>query len=96
MKSRPLKDKILVEQIEVENKTAMGIIIPDGVSTEDKPNTGIVVAVGPGTRTNDGVLHPVDVKVGDTIVYGKYAGVPIAVEGRNLVLMPEEGVLLVQ
>lgn len=92
MKLRPLQDRIIVERIEEETKTAGGIIIPDTVSKE-KPQEGKVIAVGKGKVTEDGKLLPVDVKVGDRVLFGKYAGSDVKVDGKEYLIMREDDIL---
>lgn len=89
-KIRPLQDRIIVQRLENDEKTASGIIIPD--SAKEKPQQGKVVAVGKGRILEDGTARPVDVAVGDTIVFGKYAGQEIKVEGEDLLIMKEDDV----
>jgi len=91
MNIRPLHDRIIVERIEEETKTAGGIIIPD--TAKEKPQMGNVVAVGKGKSTEDGKVLPMDVKVGDKILFGKYAGTEIKVEGKEYLMMREDDVL---
>jgi len=91
MDIRPLHDRIIVERHEEETKTAGGIIIPD--KKKKKPQQGKVIAVGKGKRTEDGKLLPLDVKVGDKILFGKYAGTEIKIEGKEFLMMREEDVL---
>ena len=91
MDIRPLHDRIIVERLEEETKTAGGIIIPD--TAKEKPQQGKVIAVGKGKRTEDGKLLPLDVKVGDKILFGKYAGTEIKIEGKEFLMMREEDVL---
>ncbi len=93
MKVRPLHDRILVERIEEEEKTASGIIIPD--AAKEKPSQGKVVAVGNGKKTDDGKVIPLDVKEGDRILFGKYAGTEIKVEGKEYLMMREDEVFAV-
>ncbi len=93
MKVRPLHDRILVERIEEEEKTASGIIIPD--AAKEKPSQGKVIAVGNGKKTDDGKVIPLDVKEGDTILFGKYAGTEIKVEGNEYLMMREDEVFAV-
>ncbi len=92
MKLRPLQDRIIVERIEEENTTAGGIIIPDTV-TKEKPQEGKVVAVGKGKMTEDGKLIPMDVKVGDLVLFGKYAGSDVKVDGQEYLIMREDDIL---
>ncbi len=93
MKVRPLHDRILVERIEEEEKTAGGIIIPD--AAKEKPSQGKVIAVGNGKKTDDGKVIPLDVKEGDRILFGKYAGTEIKVEGKEYLMMREDEVFAV-
>jgi chaperonin GroES len=91
MDIRPLHDRIIVERLEEETKTAGGIIIPD--TAKEKPQQGKVIAVGKGKKTEDGKVLPLDVKVGDKILFGKYAGTEIKIEGKEYLMMREEDVL---
>jgi chaperonin GroES len=92
MKIRPLQDRVLVKRIEDEvEKTKGGIIIPD--TAKEKPQQGKVVAVGKGKVNDDGKLTPLDVKVGDTILFGKYSGSEIKVDGDEHLIMREEDIL---
>jgi chaperonin GroES len=91
MKIRPLQDRVIVRRLEEEEKTKGGIIIPD--TAKEKPQEGKVIAVGKGKITEDGKLIPLDVKVGDKILFGKYSGTEIKVEGEELLIMREEDIL---
>ncbi len=91
MKFRPLHDRILVRRIEAEEKTAGGIIIPD--TAKEKPQEGEVVAVGPGVRDDSGQLQPLDVKPGDRILFGKWSGTEIRLDGEELLIMKESDVM---
>lgn len=91
MKFRPLYDRILVERVESEEKTKGGIIVPD--TAKEKPQQGKVIAVGHGKRLEDGKLIPLEVKAGDTILFGKYSGSEIKVEGIEDFIMKEDDVL---
>jgi chaperonin GroES len=91
MKLRPLQDRIIVERLEEESKTAGGILIPD--TAKEKPQRGKIVAVGKGKVTEDGKVLPVDVKVGDKVLFGKYAGTEIKVEGIDYLIMREDDIL---
>lgn len=91
MKFRPLHDRVLVERIEAEEKTAGGIIIPD--TAKEKPQEGKVVAVGTGTKSEDGKVTPLDVKAGDTILFGKWSGTEVKVDGKDLLIMKESDIL---
>ena len=91
MNLRPLQDRILVKRIEEETKTAGGILIPD--TAKEKPQRGEVVAVGKGKKTEDGKVVPLDVKVGDKVLFGKYAGTEIKIEGQEYLIMREDDIL---
>ncbi len=91
MKIRPLQDRIIVKRVEEEDKTKGGIIIPD--SAKEKPQEGKVIAVGKGKMTEDGKLIPLDVKVGDRILFGKYSGTEVKIEGEEHLIMREEDIL---
>ncbi len=91
MNIRPLHDRIIVERIEEETMTASGIIIPD--SAKEKPQEGTVVAVGKGKVTEDGKILALDVKVGDKVLFGKYSGTEIKIEGQEYLMMREDDVL---
>ena len=91
MKFRPLHDRILVRRVEEEKKTAGGIIIPE--TAKEKPIQGEIVAAGPGARDAAGKLVPLDVKVGDRVLFGKYAGQTVKVDGEELLVMREEDVM---
>jgi chaperonin GroES len=93
MKIRPLQDRIVVKRIEGESKTKGGIIIPD--TAKEKPIQGKVVAVGNGKVLKDGKTRPVDVKVGDTILFGKYSGTEIKLDGEEHIILREDDVLAV-
>ena len=91
MKFRPLHDRVLVRRLEGEEKTAGGIIIPD--TAKEKPMEGEVVAVGPGARSEDGKLHPLDVKVGDRILFGKWSGTEVKIDGVEYLIMKESDIM---
>ncbi|TIO10655.1 co-chaperone GroES [Mesorhizobium sp.] len=91
MTFRPLHDRILVRRIEVDEKTAGGIIIPD--TAKEKPQEGEVIATGPGARDDSGQLQPLDVRVGDRILFGKWSGTEIKLDGEDLLIMKESDVL---
>ena len=91
MKFRPLHDRVLVRRLEGEEKTAGGIIIPD--TAKEKPMEGEVVATGPGARSEDGTLHPLDVKVGDRILFGKWSGTEVKIDGQEYLIMKESDVM---
>lgn len=93
MKLRPLQDRILVKRLEEEQKTAGGLFIPE--TAKEKPQRGEVVAAGNGKKTEEGKVLPLDVKVGDTVLFGKYAGTEIKVDGEEYLMMREEDVLAV-
>ncbi|MCM8761744.1 MAG: co-chaperone GroES [Candidatus Omnitrophica bacterium] len=93
MKLRPLGDRIVVEPLEAEEKTKGGIILPD--TAKEKPQEGKVVAVGKGKTDDSGKLIPMEVKVGDKVLYGKYAGTEITIEGKEYMILREEDVLAV-
>lgn len=91
MNIRPLQDRIIVERLEEETMTAGGIIIPD--SAQEKPQEGKVVAAGKGKVTEDGKVLPLDVKVGDNVLFGKYAGTEVKIDGKEYMMMREDDVL---
>lgn len=91
MEFRPLHDRVLVERIEAETKTAGGIIIPD--SAQEKPMQGKVIAVGSGVRDESGKLIALDVKAGDTILFGKWSGTEVKIDGKELLIMKESDIL---
>ena len=91
MKFRPLHDRLLVRRIEEDEKTSGGIIIPD--TAKEKPMQGDVLAAGPGARNDKGELVPLDVKVGDRILFGKWSGSEVKIDGEDLVIMKESDVL---
>jgi chaperonin GroES len=91
MKFRPLHDRIVVKRIDAEEKTQGGIIIPD--TAKEKPQEGEVLAVGPGARDESGKLVPLDVKVGDRILFGKWSGNEIKLDGEELLIMKESDVM---
>ena len=91
MAFRPLHDRVLVRRIEAEEKTAGGIIIPD--TAKEKPQEGEVVAVGPGARDENGEITPLDVKAGDRILFGKWSGTEIKIDGEDLLIMKESDVM---
>ncbi|MGU9951014.1 MAG: co-chaperone GroES [Gammaproteobacteria bacterium WSBS_2016_MAG_OTU1] len=93
MKIRPLHDRLLVRRLEEERKTASGIVIPDNVT--EKPDQGEVLAVGNGKIQDDGSKRPLDVKVGNRIMFGKYAGTTVKVDGEELLVMREDDVVAV-
>jgi len=91
MKIRPLHDRVIVKRLEEERKTAGGIVIPD--TAGEKPDQGEVVAVGNGKILEDGKLRPLDVKVGNRVLFGKYSGQTVKVEGDELLVMREEDIM---
>lgn len=93
MNLRPLQDRIIVKRVEEETKTAGGIFIPE--TAKEKPQRGQVVAAGNGKKTEDGKVLPLDVKVGDTVLFGKYAGTEIKVDGEEFLMMREDDILAV-
>ncbi|MCD0420120.1 MAG: co-chaperone GroES [Rhodopseudomonas sp.] len=88
---RPLHDRVVVKRIDAETKTKGGIIIPD--SAKEKPQEGQVVAVGPGGRDETGKLTPIDVKVGDRVLFGKWSGTEIKLDGEELLIMKESDIM---
>ena len=88
---RPLHDRVLVRRIEADEKTTGGIIIPD--TAKEKPQEGEVVAVGTGARSDDGTVTPLDVKAGDRILFGKWSGTEVKIDGNDLIIMKESDVL---
>ena len=91
MKFRPLHDRVLVRRIEAEEKTSGGIIIPD--SAKEKPAEGEIVAAGTGARADDGKITPMDVKAGDRVLFGKWSGTEVKVDGEDLLIMKESDIL---
>lgn len=91
MKFRPLHDRVLVKRVESEEKSAGGIIIPD--TAKEKPMEGEVVAVGPGARGEDGKIVELDVKAGDRVLFGKWSGTEVRIDGEELVIMKESDIL---
>ncbi len=87
MTFRPLQDRVVVRRVDAEQKTAGGIFIPD--TAQEKPMEGTVVAVGPGARSDDGKIHPLDVKVGDRVLFGKWSGTEIKIDGEELIIINE-------
>ena len=88
---KPLADRVLVEPLEAETKTASGIIIPD--SAKEKPQEGEVVAVGPGAKNEDGKLSPMDVKVGDIVLFGKWSGTEVKIDNKEYSIMKESDIM---
>ena len=91
MTFRPLHDRIAIKAIQQEEKTAGGIIIPD--TAKEKPMQGEVVAVGKGTRGENGTVYPLEVKVGDKVLYGKWAGTEVKIDGQELMIMKETDIM---
>ena len=91
MTFRPLHDRVVVKRIDAEEKTKGGIIIPD--TAKEKPQEGEVVAVGPGGRDDSGKLIPLDLKVGDRILFGKWSGAEVKIDGQDLLIMKESDIL---
>lgn len=93
MKLRPLHDRILVKRVEEETKTAGGLFIPE--TAKEKPQRGEIVAAGNGKKTEDGKVLPMDVKVGDKVLFGKYSGTEVKVDGEDFLMMREDDILAV-
>tara|TARA_B100000029_G_scaffold413977_1_gene417224 strand:- start:794 stop:1234 length:441 start_codon:yes stop_codon:yes gene_type:complete len=91
MKFRPLHDRVLIEVLDSEEKTSGGIIIPD--TAKEKPQEGKVVAIGSGTRTEDGKIIPMDVKVGDLVLFGKWSGTEVKIDGKEYSIMKESDIM---
>jgi len=91
MKFRPLHDRVVVKRLESESKTSGGIIIPD--TAAEKPQQGEIIAVGPGSRDESGKLVPIDVKAGDKVLFGKWSGTEVKIEGKELLIMKESDIM---
>ena len=91
MTFRPLQDRVLIRRIEEEERTKGGIIVPD--TAREKPMEGEVIAAGPGARGDDGKVHPLDVKIGDRVLFGKWSGTEIKIDGEDLVVMKESDIM---
>src|ERR671922_430712 len=91
MKFRPLHDRVVIKRIEAEEKTTGGIIIPD--TAKEKPQQGEVIAVGPGGRDENGKLIPIDVQVGDRVLFGKWSGTEVKIDGQELLIMKESDIM---
>jgi len=91
MKFRPLHDRVVVERVSAEEKTAGGIIIPDTV--QEKPQQGKIIAVGPGGRDENGKLIPIDVKVGERVLFGKWSGTEVKIDGHDYLIMKESDIM---
>ncbi|WP_108648434.1 co-chaperone GroES [Polynucleobacter rarus] len=93
MNLRPLHDRVIIKRLDTETKTASGIVIPDNAT--EKPDQGEILAVGPGKRDDSGKIIALDVKIGDRVLFGKYAGQTVKVEGDELLVMREEDIMAV-
>ncbi|MDD2271332.1 MAG: co-chaperone GroES [Geobacteraceae bacterium] len=93
MNLRPLQDRIIVKRVEEETKTAGGLFIPE--TAKEKPQRGEIVAAGNGKKTEDGKVLPLDVKIGDIVLFGKYAGTEVKVDGNDYLMMREDDILAV-
>ena len=91
MKFTPLHDRVLVRRVEQDEKTAGGIIIPD--TAKEKPSEGLIIAAGTGARREDGTIMPLDVKAGDQVLFGKWSGTEVTVDGEDLLIMKESDLL---
>ncbi|MGH6931938.1 MAG: co-chaperone GroES [Dongiaceae bacterium] len=91
MKFRPLQDRVVIRRVEQDEKSAGGILIPD--TAKEKPMEGEVIAVGPGARSEDGRIHPLDVKIGDRVLFGKWSGTEIKLDGDDVIIMNESDVM---
>jgi chaperonin GroES len=91
MKFRPLHDRVLVKRIEAEEKTTGGIIIPD--TAKEKPSQGEVIAAGPGGRDESGKLIPIDLQIGDRVLFGKWSGTEVKIDGQELLIMKEGDIM---
>jgi len=91
MKFRPLHDRVVVERVSADEKTAGGIIIPDTV--QEKPQQGKIIAVGPGGRDENGKLIPIDVKVGERVLFGKWSGTEVKIDGHDYLIMKESDIM---
>ena len=91
MRFRPLHDRVVVRRVEAEEKTAGGIIIPD--TAKEKPQQGEVLAVGPGARDENGKVQPLDVKPGDRVLFGKWSGTEVRIDGEDLLIMEESDIM---
>ena len=91
MKFRPLHDRVLIQSLDSEEKTSGGIIIPD--TAKEKPQEGEVVAVGPGARNEDGKIAPMDVKIGDIVLFGKWSGTEVKIGGKEYSIMKESDIM---
>ena len=91
MKFTPLHDRVLVRRVEQDEKTAGGIIIPD--TAKEKPSEGLIIAAGSGARREDGTIMPLDVKAGDQVLFGKWSGTEVTIDGEELVIMKESDIM---
>ena len=91
MNFRPLHDRVLIRRVEGEEKTRGGIIIPD--TAQEKPMEGTIVAAGPGARGEDGKVQPLDVKAGDRVLFGKWSGTEVKIDGEDLIIMSESDIM---
>jgi chaperonin GroES len=91
MKFRPLHDRVVVRRVEAEERTAGGILIPD--TAKEKPQQGEVIAVGPGARDETGKIQPLDVKAGDRVLFGKWSGTEVRIDGEGLLIMKESDIM---
>ena len=91
MKFRPLHHRVVIRRLDAEEKTVGGIIIPD--TAQEKPMEGDVIAVGPGARGEDGKVHPLDVKAGDRVLFGKWSGTEVRLDGEELMIMKESDIM---
>src|SRR6201981_4030778 len=91
MQFRPLHDRVVIRRLEQEEKTAGGIIIPD--TAKEKPQEGEVIAIGPGARDEHGKLQPLDLKAGDRVLFGKWSGTEVKIDGEELIIMKESDVM---
>ncbi len=91
MKFKPLHDRVLVERVEQDEKSAGGIIIPD--TAQEKPMEGKIIAVGSGARSEDGKITPLDVKAGDKVLFGKYSGTEVTIDGTEMIIMKESDIM---
>jgi chaperonin GroES len=91
MRFRPLHDRVVLRRVEQDQKTKGGIIIPD--TAQEKPMEGEIIAVGPGARSEDGVIHALDVKPGDRVLFGKWSGTEVKLDGEELIIMKESDIM---
>jgi chaperonin GroES len=91
MKFRPLHDRVLIERLEQDDKTAGGIIIPD--TAQEKPMEGVVVATGSGAKSEDGTVHPLEVQAGDRVLFGKWSGTEVKVDGVDYLILKESDIM---